>query len=208
MRRIHHEIRALALFGIGQLPRQNGVERLVASWCRAPGSARAAASGDVVTTTTASTRFSPPVSNSSGISITTTGAPDAFGLIEEFLAGGAEHRVNDLLELLDGRGIVHHLGGQLLRDRPCHRRSCREMPPRSPAPPRLHRFCERRHRRRKPARPPPRTALRWWIFPSRSSRSVRVSASDRRFQSDRFRHRAAPRRAGTPATATAAGREW
>src|SRR6266545_6935410 len=34
------------------------------------------ASGSVETTTTASTRFSPPVSNNSGISITTTGAPD------------------------------------------------------------------------------------------------------------------------------------
>ncbi len=45
MRRIHHEIRALALFGIGQLPRQDGVERLVASWCRAPGSARAGSAG-------------------------------------------------------------------------------------------------------------------------------------------------------------------
>ena len=70
-------------------------------------------SGVVVTTTTASTRFSPPVSNSSGTSTTTTGAPDRFRILEEFLAGGAEHRMDDLLELLHGGGIVHHPGGEL-----------------------------------------------------------------------------------------------
>src|SRR6478609_5156998 len=29
VRRIHHEIRALALFGVGQLPRQDGVELFI-----------------------------------------------------------------------------------------------------------------------------------------------------------------------------------
>ena len=41
-----------------------------------------------------------------------------FGLLEEFLAGGAEHRMNDLLELFDGRRIVHHSWRTVLRDHP------------------------------------------------------------------------------------------
>ena len=57
-------------------------------------------------------------------------------------------------------------------DRPCRRRSCPETPPRWPAPPRLRRTGERSRRHRKPARRPPRTALRWSISPSRSSRSA------------------------------------
>ena len=40
------------------------------------------------------------------------GSAGALGFGQEFLAGGAEHRVNDLLKLLDGGRIVHHLGGK------------------------------------------------------------------------------------------------
>ncbi len=65
-------------------------------------------SGEVVTTITASTRFSPPVSYSSGTSIDDDWCASAFGFLEEFLPAGPEHRVDDLLELLHGRGIVHH----------------------------------------------------------------------------------------------------
>ena len=75
VRGIHHEIGALALFGVGQLPRQDGVELSAVMLSRARIRSRWI-SGVVVTTTTASTRFSPPVSNSSGTSTTTTGAPD------------------------------------------------------------------------------------------------------------------------------------
>ena len=75
MRRIHHEIRAFAFFGVGQLPRQDGVELFLVMSSRARMRSRWI-SGVVVTTTTASTRFSPPVSYSSGTSTTATGAPD------------------------------------------------------------------------------------------------------------------------------------
>ena len=37
----------------------------------------------------------------------------AFGIVEEFLVGGAQHRMNDLLEPLHRGGIVHHLRRQL-----------------------------------------------------------------------------------------------
>ena len=177
------------------------------SWCRAPACARAGVSGEVVTTTTASTRFSPPVSNSSGTSTTTTGAPDRFGVVEEFLTGGAEHRMHDLLELLHRGGIVHHAAPKAWRDRPCRRRWCRETPPRSPAPPRPRRSGGRPRRRRRPERRLPRTVSRWWISPSRSSRSVQGSAFGPRFGAS-FTHRAAARCAETQAAAAAAGRGW
>ncbi len=76
-------------------------------------------SGDVVTTTTASTRFSPPVSNSKrNVDHDDRGA-GAFGILEEFLPAGAEHGMNDLLELLHRRGIVHHALAELLPIHPC-----------------------------------------------------------------------------------------
>ena len=75
VRGIHHEIGALALFGVGHLPRQDGVE-LFAGHVVARQNSLALDFRRVVTTTTASTRFSPPVSNSNGTSTTATGAPD------------------------------------------------------------------------------------------------------------------------------------
>ena len=65
-----------------------------------------------MTTTTASTRFSPPVSNNKGTSTTATGAPELFRILKKFLPRGAQHRMNDFLKPLHGGGIVHHTGGE------------------------------------------------------------------------------------------------
>ena len=62
------------------------------------------------------------------------------------------------------------------RGRPCRPTWCRGRRLRSPAPLRPRRVGARSHRRRRRARPPPRTALRWWISPFRSSRSAPGSA--------------------------------
>ena len=99
------------------------------------------------------------------------------GIVEEFLMRGAQHRMHDLLELLHRGGIVHHARRKFGAIDLAVRQSCRETRPRSPAPPRLRRIDGRWRRRRRRERRPPRTALRWWISPSRSSRSVPGSAS-------------------------------
>ena len=210
VRGIHHEIGALALFGIGQSAAPGWHRASRRSWCRAPAPAARWISGEVVTTTTASTRFSPPVSNNSGTSTTTTGAPDGFRIVEEFLPRGAQHRMHDLLELLHRGGIVHHARRKFCAIDLAVRRSCRETPLRSPAPPRLHIIRERPRRRRRPARRPPRTVLRWWICPSRSSRSVPGSAFSVRhsLHQDLLIPQAAARCAEMPATAAAAGPGW
>ena len=64
-------------------------------------------SAGAVTTTTASTRLSPPVSNSSGISSTTTGAPSRFRLGQEPLLGVLHQRMHDRFEPLERRRVAH-----------------------------------------------------------------------------------------------------
>ena len=94
------------------------------------------------------------------------------GVIKEFLPGGAEHRMDDLLQPLDRRGIMHHLRRQKRAIDLAVDRRAREMPLRWQAPPRLRIIDEPSRRRHRRERRPPRTVLRWSISPSRSSRSA------------------------------------
>ena len=112
MRRIHHEIRAFALFGIGQLPRQDGIELFA---------------GHVVAAENAfalnfrrSRHHHHRIDALLAAGFEQQGHVDhrdrragALGVVEEFLAGGAQHRMHDLLKLLHRRGIVHHARREL-----------------------------------------------------------------------------------------------
>ena len=69
-------------------------------------------SGGAETTTTASTRLSPPVSNSSGMSSTATFSPRRRRLGEEPPLGLPHQRMDDRLEPLERRGIVEHARGK------------------------------------------------------------------------------------------------
>ena len=131
----------------------------------------------------------------------------ALGIIEEIFAGRRRASGWTICSsCLMAAGLCSTLGGKFCPIDLAVDGGARETPLRSPAPPRLHRFCERRHRRRRPARRLPQTALRWWISPFRSSRSVQGSAFMSPFLSD-FRQQAAARCAEMQAAAAAAGRE-
>ena len=100
------------------------------------------------------------------------GRAGSLGVVEEFLPGGAQHRMHDLPPAASSRPDHAPLAPTAARDRPCRPRSCPETPLRWQAPPRLHIACERWRRHRRRERRLPRTALRWSISPSRSSRST------------------------------------
>ena len=103
------------------------------------------------TTTTASQRWSPPVSNSSGMSSTAIAAAGR-GVCEEAPLAPAPADARSP-RAGAARRRRRARAPPASRGRPCRPRWCRETPPRSAAPPRPHRADARRRRRRRPARP-------------------------------------------------------
>ena len=104
LRRIHHKIGPPALFRVRHLPRQQPFQLFQVDAALQTRARCISAGAD--TTTTASTRLSPPVSNSSGISSTTTLAPAASASVEELLLGLAHQRMHDRFEPLQRRRIA------------------------------------------------------------------------------------------------------
>jgi hypothetical protein len=109
MRRIHHEIRAFALFGIGQLPRQDGIEHFL----RHVGACQNALAlyfrrrghnnhriDPLLAAGFIQQRYIHHRDRRTGL----------LGVRQEFPMIGAQHRVHDLLQPLHRRGIMHHLG--------------------------------------------------------------------------------------------------
>ena len=123
------------------------------------------------TTTVASTRLSPPVSNSSGMSSTTIRRAWRSASARNFCLGFAHQRMHDRFQPLQRRRIAQHaLAAAPTRSTlpsvvvPGKRRLDQ------PAPPRLRKACAPPRRRRAPARLPRRTAAPSWTCPLRSSR--------------------------------------
>ena len=119
--------------------------------------ARALHPGGAVTTTTASQRRSPPVSNSSGMSSTATGARGGRAPARNASSLGAHQRMHDRLELASGaagspstRAPKRRAVDDPVRDGAGKRRldqRGRRRRDRGDAPPRRHRAPERRARR-------------------------------------------------------------
>ena len=108
------------------------------------------------TTATASTCASPPVSNSSGTSITTRRAPSASACRQESFAGLAHQRMHDALEPFQRLGVAEHAvreAAPVDRARPA---PSRETPPRLAARPRRDKGHAPPHPRRTPGCPPSR----------------------------------------------------
>ena len=204
LRGIHDEIGAPALFGVRHLPRQHGFE-LVRRHAGPLQHAGALHLGRRRHHHHRVDPLSPPVSNSSGMSSTATGAPrlpprpgtarsascTSGWTIASSCRSAAGSPITRRAELDPVDLAVGGGAGKRRLDRP--------------APPRLHRDGAPPRRRHAPARPPPRRSARWSTCPC-ATEPVRPSTNIRYPRSARSEQRL--RAAGNRAPATAAGREW
>jgi len=155
LRAIHHEIRPPPLFfRVGHLPPQQCFEPLQADTAFQH-AFRVAVRRGADTTTVASTRPSPPVSNSNGTSSTTMGAPASSASRRNFRLGVAHQRMHDLFPAAAAPSDRPSPACRAGRDPPCRswsrpgKRRLDQGPP-----PRRHKACARRAvPRRAPVRP-------------------------------------------------------